>query len=209
MLRQRRLEVFQARTSEDALQAWQDEIPDLIVIDAPCVQVDPVALCRQIRAESVIPLLLLLQAQNEEKILDAYRAGADEVIIKPVSPAMFLAKINAWLRRTWTIPAEALETLNVGELSLDPARRKVFLAGGDSVKLTNLEFRLLHVLMAHPGWVLESDSLVERVWGYSGDGDKTLLKNVVYRLRRKLESDPARPRYILTEPGAGYKFRAG
>lgn len=152
--------------------------------------------------------MLLTPGRNEAHILEVYQAGVDECIVKPVSPSLFLAKVGAWLRRSWTIPAEAMEDLQVGDVRLEPARREVAIATGSAVKLTNLEFRLLHLLMTHRGQVLEPDVIIDRVWGYAGSGDSAALKNVVYRLRRKIEPDPSRPRYIQTVAGEGYTFQA-
>ena len=109
----------------------------------------------------------------------------------------------------WTVTGEALETLQVGDLRLEPAKRQVITPEGKAVRLTNLEFRLLHLLMMNRGQVLESGVIVDRVWGYIGDTDRVPLKNVVYRLRRKIEPDPSRPRYICSVGGVGYTLRPG
>ncbi len=168
-----------------------------------------IALCNSLRGESITPILMITDRQDESHILAAYKAGVDECVTKPVSPGLFLAKVTAWLRRSWTLPAEALDGVKAGELRLDPVRRMVENSAGQQIKLTNLEFRLLHVLMTNPGWTLETNVLIERVWGYRGDGDTNLLKNVVYRLRRKLEADLDNPSLILTDPGVGYKYFPG
>jgi DNA-binding response OmpR family regulator len=94
----------------------------------------------------------------------------------------------------------------VGDLRLDPAWRTILTADGSAIKLSTLEFRLLHLLMINRGQVLPSDIIVDRVWGYGGEGDSTLLKNLVYRLRRKIEPDPRQPRYIQTVAGEGYSL---
>jgi len=144
---------------------------------------------------------------NESHILKAYQAGVDECVAKPVSPALFLAKVKVWLRHSWTIPAEGLEFMQISDLYLDTHGRKVIRGAGEGIKLTNLEFRFLYLLMNNPGRILETEYIVERVWGYYGDGDSNLLKNLVYRLRRKIEPDHNSPRYIHSEPGIGYKFQ--
>jgi DNA-binding response OmpR family regulator len=132
----------------------------------------------------------------------------DEYISTPIGTGLFLAKVRVWLRRCWTVSAEALETVQASEFQLDPVRRQLTLPGGSSFKLTNLEFRVLYLLMTHEGQVLMPDVLVTRVWGYGEGQEGALLKNVIYRLRRKLESDPNQPRYIQTVAGEGYKFQA-
>ncbi len=207
-LRQRRSEAVIFGSAEEAMSGWAEEFPDLIVIDVNSSQLDAIELCRHLRTEAVVPILIFTPRNNEAHILEAYQAGADECVPKPISPALFLAKVRVWLRRSWTFPAEALDTLQIGEMRLEPMRRMVIMEGGSEVKLTTLEFRLLHLLMNHHGWVMETDDIIQRVWGYNGEGNSALLKNLVYRLRRKIEPDPSEPRHILTEAGLGYKFQA-
>jgi len=147
------LEVALAGSAEEAMTRWADGVFDLILIDVHTPQLDGVDLCRRLRAETVIPILLMTPRGNETHLLEAYQAGVDECIIKPISPSLFLAKVKTWLRRSWTVPAEALDTLQVGDIRLDPARREVITTTGSAVKLTNLEFRLLHLLMSHKAQV--------------------------------------------------------
>ncbi len=205
-LQGRGIEVILADSGEEAFNAWVQHITDLIVIDMGPDPSQAIALCKQLRAESVTPILVFSTWTDEAHILDVYQAGADECVPKPISPSLFLAKANALLRRAWTVPAEALDSLQVGNLRLDPARRMLEASDGSRIKLTNLEFRLMHLLTSHPGRTMETETLIERVWGYSGIGDHNLLKNVVYRLRRKIEPNPNSPHYIHTEVGVGYKF---
>lgn len=206
-LRQRRVEVVLAGSARDALDRWAEGTFDLIAIDVCTSQLDGIDLCRRLRAEAANPILLLTPGRNEAHVLETYQAGVDECIVKPVSPSLFLAKIGAWLRHSWTVPAEALNGLQVGDVRLEPARREVVTATGSVVRLTNLEFRLLHFLMVRRGQVLEPDVIIDRVWGYAGGGDSAALKNIVYRLRHKIEPDPSRPRYIQTVAGEGYTFQ--
>jgi DNA-binding response OmpR family regulator len=135
--------------------------------------------------------LLFLPTHHETEILEAYAAGVDEVVVKPISPAIFLAKIMAWVRRSWTVPVAGLSLVKAGSYRLDPARRCMTNPDGMEIKLTNLEFRLLLLLMSRPAYVFSGDDIVESLWGGYGNGDQVLLKNVVYRLRRKIEADPA------------------
>lgn len=206
-LQGRGMEAIQARIGEEAYLAWSQNIPDLIVIDIGPDVSQSINLCKRLREESVTPILVLSNWSDESHLLEVYQAGADECVAKPVSPALFLAKVTAWLRRAWNVPAEGLDSLYVGDLRLDPARRVLEMPDGSLVKLTNLEFRLMHLLMRHPGRTIDTDTLIERIWGYSGNGDNTLLKNVVYRLRRKIEPHPNSPVYIHTEVGQGYQFK--
>jgi DNA-binding response OmpR family regulator len=202
-LRQMGLAVTLATSAVDAWAKWEQDTFDLIVIDVFGPELDGIGLVRKLRAEVANPILLFTPNREEAHTLQAYQAGVDECVVKPVSPSLFLAKVRVWMRRTWTVPTGALQVLQVGSLSLDPARRVVVLEDGSSAKLTNLEFRLLHVLMIHAGQTLPADLIIDRVWGYSA-GDSSLLKNVVYRLRHKIEPHPGQPRYIQTVAGSGY-----
>ncbi len=113
--------------------------------------------------------------------------------------------MRAWLRRAWTVPTEALTVLDVGGLRLNPEKRLVDLPDGGQIPLTNLELRLLHLLMSHSGQVLKPSTMIDRVWGYES-AEGAVLKNMVYRLRRKIEPDPAHPHYIRTVDG-GYVYQ--
>lgn len=179
---------------------------DLIVIDIHATQASPAATVRRLRDDATIPILLILPHHDERNILDAYEAGADEVIPSPICFKVFLAKITAWLRRSWTVPTSLLDSFQVGEFHLDTAQRQLVKGSGAVVKLTGLEFRLLHLLMSHSGQVMDSGLIVNRVWGARGGGDSTLLKNLVYRVRRKIEPDPGEPRFIQAMAGEGYIF---
>jgi len=207
ILNEKNIDTTLLSSPAEALQVWSEAIPDLIVIDAYADEFGGVSLAGQLREQGVVPIILLTAINNETHLLEAYQAGVDECVIKPVSPALFLAKIKAWLRRSWTMPAESLDVIQVGGLQLDPTRRQVTTDDQQNISLTNLEFRLLHLLMTHPGWVLTTEDIVLKVWGNYGNGDSNLLKNVVYRLRRKIDPDHNNPRYIHTEAGLGYKFQ--
>lgn len=196
-----------AFTAEEALSLWERDSFDLIVIDAQTPNLNAIELCRQLRLVAVNPILLLPFQADEVYLLSAYEAGVDDCLVKPVSPRLFLAKVLAWQRRAWTVPTEALDSLHTAGVQLDPARRELMTANGAVIKLTNLEFRLLHLLMSHPGCPIDSNLIVERVWGYEGNGEGALLKNLVYRLRRKIEPDPAQPRYLQMVAGEGYVFQ--
>ena len=206
ILNEKNMDTTLLGSPEETLQVWSEAIPDLVVIDSYSVEFDSISLVRQLREQGVVPIILLTASNNETHVLEAYRAGVDECVIKPVSPALLLAKVKAWLRRTWTMPAESLDVIQVGGLQLDPAKRQVMTDEQQTINLTTLEFRLLHLLMTHPGWVLTTEDIVQKVWGFHGNGDSNLLKNVVYRLRRKVDPDQGNPRYIHTETGLGYKF---
>lgn len=184
-----------------AMERSVEEIPDLIVIDVNASHAQRIELCRKFRSLSKSPILLFLPSNHEPEILEAYQAGVDECVVKPISPAIFLAKIMAWARRSWSEP---MTPRSAGRLRLDPARRSAFGPDGHEIKLTNLEFRLLHLLMSRPGYVFPTEEIIQTVWGTQGD--VVLLKNVVYRLRRKMGEDASQTHLIQTFPG-GYSFQ--
>lgn len=205
ILRQQGLIVVQETSIERAVDRWSTEMPDLVVIDLNLEHEARMELYEKFRAVSVAPILLFLPAYHETEILEAYHAGVDDVVVKPVSPAIFLAKIFAWMRRSWTVPIDNLSLVKAGRHGLDPARRCLIDPAGVEIRLTNLEFRLLHLLMSRPGFVFSVEEIIESIWGGYGNGDQILLKNVVYRLRKKIEEDPSRPLFLQTGQG-GYSF---
>ena len=206
ILRQQGLIVILETSLEKAVDHWSMEMPDLVVIDIDITHQDPMLLYKKFRAVSVAPILLFLPAHHETQILEAYAAGVDEVVVKPISPAIFLAKIVAWVRRSWTLPVDGLSLVKAGKHRLDPTRRCLIDPNEQEIKLTNLEFRLLHLLMSRPAFVFSAEDIIQSIWGGFGSGDQVLLKNVVYRLRRKIEVDPGHPTLLQTWQG-GYSFQ--
>jgi DNA-binding response OmpR family regulator len=123
-----------------------------------------------------------------------------------VSPSLFNAKVQVWLRRSWSSTARTLAPAKFAGMSLFPSERMIMMRNGQAVHLTNLELRLLYYLAGRIGETVTTDELNQRVWGYTSEADNTMLKNVVYRLRRKIETDPANPKIIQTVSGGGYKL---
>ena len=191
----------------EALEHWADTTPDMIIIDNRTWQMENIEFCRKLRDETVGPILMFISQNDESLLLDAYEAGVDECVPQPVSPRLFMVKIQAWLRRIKMVPSTLLEDRQAGDFCLDENRRLLFLPDGTPMRLTHLEARLLYLLMNTPNEVLETPGLVQRIWGFYGQGDEALLKNLVYRLRRKIEPNPTQPRYLLTEGGMGYRFQ--
>jgi DNA-binding response OmpR family regulator len=206
ILRQRGLIVVLERSIEKAVDRWSTEMLDLVVIDLNVEHRERMELYQKFRAVSVAPILLFVPTYHETEILEAYHVGVDDVVVKPVSPAVFLAKILAWMRRSWTVPIDTLSLVKAGKHRLDPSRRCLVDPDGIEIKLTNLEFRLLHLLMSRPGFVFSLEEIIESIWGGYGSGDQVLLKNVVYRLRKKIEEDPSHPLFLQTGQG-GYSFQ--
>jgi len=204
-LEQRGIMSLVAVSVTQAESQWAESSPDLGIADIYTSQIDALALCRQLRAQTANPLLVLCGHSDESALLTIYEAGADECMVRPVSVPLFLAKIRAWLRHAWTVPVHTLEPRVCGSLRLEPERRCLVRGNGQAAPLTSLEFRLLHTLMCYPRHVFSPEVLLDAVWGIS-DGDHIALKNVIYRLRHKIEPDPCQPRYVMTVPG-GYTFR--
>lgn len=201
LIREKGLVAILETVVQRALDRALEDIPDLIVVDINGSHAQRVELCKKYRSLTSSPILLFLPSNNEGEILEAYQAGADECVVKPISPAIFLAKIIAWSRRSWSQPMSSVGT---SKLKLDPSHRSAIGGGGREIRLTNLEFRLLHLLMSRPGYVFKADEIMQTVWGME-KADLALLKNVVYRLRKKIEEETGEAHLIQTRPG-GYSF---
>lgn len=189
-----------------AVHHWAEHTPDLIVFDVELPEGRLADLVARLRGESIVPIVLLTSNKTEEFALKVYKAGADECIHKPVSPDLLEARLKVWCRRTGTASLDLLEPLRIGDVQLIPSDRALILRGGSPIRLTPLEMRLMYCLMGKPGRAFTSDELCQRIWRDSPEGDRATLKNTVYRLRQKIETDPARPLYICTVPGVGYQF---
>jgi DNA-binding response OmpR family regulator len=208
-LQQQQMNVVLESDPGRALQRCEAEAPDLIVLDMSLSEELTLQLVRTLRAEMVAPILLLTPVRTEEHLVEAYDAGADDCMLKPVSPSLFQAKIKVWLRRSWSVSTDTLDPIRVGKLHLFPGERMIVLDNSQAIRLTNLELRLIYYLMSRADHTVSIEELNQRVWGYAGDGDNTMLKNVVYRLRRKMEADPSDPQFIQTVVGAGYRLVSG
>src|SRR5215216_420821 len=203
---QQHLQVVLESHPARAFQRWIDEAPDMIVIDIEPVELLALSVVNQLREQAVIPILLLGSDPTNKFMLEAYEAGVDEYILKPIEPSLLHAKIKACLRRTWSIPVGMLDALKVGDIRFLPAERTLILEGQPPIRMTNLELRLMYYLMSHSGRTITPEELCQRVWGTDREPNKATLKNVVYRLRLKLEPDPTHPHYIRTVAG-GYQFK--
>lgn len=190
---------------EKAVELWSTELPDLVVLDVMGEHEALIQLCLRFRSVCTAPLLVFLPAYHESEILDAYAAGADEVVVKPISPAIFLAKILAWGRRCWILPMYYLPPLTAGNYHLEPARRCMLGPYGSRSNLSTLEFRLLHLLMSRPGRIFAAEEIIHSLWGGFGSTDQVLLKNLICQLQKKIEVDPARPTLLRTWPN-GHSF---
>jgi DNA-binding response OmpR family regulator len=197
------LAVTTAHSLDRAMKTWLERPADLIVL---ALGDDSLADVRCTRTETPVPLIVLINTIEEDTHFSLLEAGADLVVSRPFSARLLIAQVQALMRRAGTVPLFSLPTLSQAGLTLDAANRTVEVAGHRSRRLTHLEFRLLYTLMTHRGQVLPAEVIVERVWGYSGRGDKELVRGLVSRLRAKVEPEPRNPRHIRTVPGLGYSF---
>ncbi|MEJ2354050.1 MAG: response regulator transcription factor [Anaerolineales bacterium] len=203
-LRRAGFEVIKAYDGQMALDRWQADSPDLIILDLNLPKLDGLSVCRRIRAQADTPIIMLTVRGDEDDIVQGLQLGADDYIVKPFSPRQLVARVEAVLRR-YGSPPNAPGPLTVGDLTLDTSRCTVFRAGELVAKLTRLECRLLEILLLNRGQVLSTDGLIDHIWGPQG-GDRDMLKQLVYRLRRKIEDSPSNPVYIETIPGVGYSL---
>ncbi len=201
-LRQAGYMVLEAQDGPSALSTFERERPDLVILDVNLPRLNGFEVLKKIRAVSgTIPVMMLTVRTAEEDQVRALDLGADDYLGKPFSPRALLARVRALLRRAGV---ERPAPLTSGDLALDLETQSVRVRGGDWVRLTNLEVRLLQLLLANGGHTLPLERLTSHVWGYRGLGDRQLLKQLVHRLRRKIEADPASPRYLVTVSGVGY-----
>ena len=195
--------VVKAADGAAALDAFQREQPDLAVLDINLPKMSGFDVAQKLRERSKIPLLMLTARNEEEDVVRALGIGADDYLSKPFSPKILLARVKALLRR---VGLEAEETVAFRGLSLDAAELTLRGLPSGDVRLTPLEARFLQLLFAHGGRTVPTDRLLVHVWGNRAGGNRQLLKQLVHRLRHKVEADPASPRLIKTVPNAGYSI---
>jgi len=201
-LRQAGYLVLEARDGPTAIDTFERERPDLVILDVNMPRLNGFEVLKRIRAGgSSTPVMMLTVRSAEEDQVRGLDLGADDYLAKPFSPRTLLARVRALLRRAGV---ERPAPLTSGDLVLDLSNQSVCVRGGAPARLTNLEARLLQLLLANGGHTLPLDRLTSHVWGDRGLGDRQLLKQLVHRLRRKIEEDPATPRYLVTVSGVGY-----
>ena len=206
ILRQEGYDVNSVIDSSHAEQAWSDQLTDLLILDETVIDNGLLRRIESVRGGSVVAMLLLADSATEADIVSAYDVGIDDYLSKPYSYQMLLAHVNAQMRRARVVPSTLVPDLSAANLNLDPERHTVMLPNGHIRQLTNLEFRLLYCLMVNRGHVLTTETIIEKVWGYTGEGDRNLLKSLISRLRAKVEPSPREPKLITTVPGVGYTF---
>jgi len=202
MLHKEGFEVIQAYDGAAGLERWKKEKPDLVVLDVIMPKISGFEVCRRIRAAGDTPILMLTVRSEEEDILNGFEIGADDYIVKPFSPGQLVARVKAILRRSKgkLINPEIV----VGNVTIYPGRREVEIESHpEPISLTHLENQLLEYLMINAGQVLTIEMIIDHVWGPDA-ADRDMLRQLVHRLRSKIEDDPSQPVYIKTVPGLGY-----
>ncbi|GAA5161041.1 MtrAB system response regulator MtrA [Ornithinimicrobium tianjinense] len=184
-----------------ALPTFRELRPDLVLLDVMLPTVDGIEVCRQLRQESGVPIVMLTARTDTRDVVGGLEAGADDYVVKPFKPQELLARVRARLRR---LDTEDDGRLQVGDITIDVAGHEVT-RGGEPISLTPLEFDLLVALASKPSQVFDRESLLEQVWGYRHAGDTRLVNVHVQRLRSKIEKDPENPQIVVTVRGVGYK----
>jgi two-component system KDP operon response regulator KdpE len=196
--------VLEAATGQDALNEVVRQHPDIIILDLGLPDIDGIEVTRRLREWSQTPIVVLSVREAEGDKVAALDAGADDYLTKPFGTGELMARIRVALRRAEQPADETV--LEIDALKMDLGRRLVTV-GGRSVALTPTEYEILRLLLQNAGKVLTHNQLLRRVWGPPYENEMHILRVNVSNLRRKLEPDPARPHYIMTEPGVGYRLR--
>lgn len=196
--------VFEAAGGQEALSGVIDDRPDMVILDLGLPDIDGVEVTRRLREWTPIPIIILSVRDQEQDKIAALDAGADDYLTKPFGIGELLARMRVALRRATTPQADPVFT-SAG-LVVDLARR-VVLIDSQEVQLTPTEYDLLRVFVTHAGKVLTHRQLLRQVWGVGYEDEMHILRVNISNLRRKIEPDPSRPSYIVTEPGVGYRLR--
>ncbi len=194
-----------AGTGQAALKAAADRPPDLIVLDLGLPDLDGTEVCRRLREDSKVPIIILSARDRETDKVRALDLGADDFVTKPFGPEELLARMRVALRRVAADSGEASGLLQAGDLTIDYDRRRV-VRGGSEIRLTPKEFELLSLLAKNHDRVLTHRAILKAVWGPNAVNQPEHLWALVAQLRKKIEPDPTAPRYLLSEPWVGYRF---
>lgn len=206
LLQQAGLLVQSVSDLEQAVLQWSHDPLDLIVVALDDgSHIDRKQLI-QLRGQTAVPILLISESLSSSQQVQCYEDGIGLVILRPYHVRVLLAQVRALLRRTAGVPFFSLPSLTLMDITLDPAARTVSVEESEPKRLTQLEFRLLYTLMTHAKQIIPTERIVELVWGYSGEGNRELVRGLVQRLRSKVEVDPGNPQFIRTEAGIGYYF---
>jgi DNA-binding response OmpR family regulator len=199
-------EVIEAFRGMQAIEQLRSKLPDLILLDVMMPDIDGFEVLRIIRETSSVPVIMLTAKGEEEDRVQGLELGADDYITKPFSPRELVSRVRAVLRRTEISGGTSHEPIVVDDrLKIDFDRREVWVEG-QLIQLRPTEYRLLYHLVQNAGWVITHDQLLAKVWGYEYRDEPHYVRLYINYLRKKLEKDPANPKYILTERGVGYRF---
>ena len=196
--------IFEAANGEEALNAVISDRPDIIILDLGLPDIDGIEVTRRLREWSQTPIIILSVREAEQDKIAALDAGADDYLTKPFGTGELMARMRVVMRRQSSKPEEPI--LQVDELRMDLSRRLVSIRGVD-ISLTPTEYDILRLLMQNAGKVITHHHLLRQVWGNAYESEMHILRVNISNLRRKIELDPSRPHYILTEPGVGYRLR--
>jgi two-component system KDP operon response regulator KdpE len=202
-LKARGYEVDQAPTGERALELAAERHPDAVILDIGLPGVDGIEVVRGLRGWSTVPIIMLTVREHEADKIEALDAGADDYVTKPFSMGELLARLRAALRRRAPDDEEAVVATD--DFTIDLAAKRVQ-RNGEDVHLTPLEWGIVEVLVRHPGKLVAQRQLLQEVWGPQYETETNYLRLYLAQIRRKLEPEPSRPRYFVTEPGMGYRF---
>jgi DNA-binding response OmpR family regulator len=199
-------QVIEAYNGMQALERMRTSLPDLVLLDVMMPDIDGFEVLRTIREISQVPVIMLTAKGEEDDRVRGLELGADDYITKPFSPREMVSRVRAVLRRTETTASTTHGLIQVDEhLKINVDRREVWL-DGELVQLRPTEYRLLYYLVQNAGWVLTHDQILSKVWGYEYRDEPHYVRLYINYLRKKIEADPANPKYILTERGVGYRF---
>lgn len=202
------LEDFQVVVSGDgerALDQFEDETPDLVILDVGIPRLDGMEVCRHLRASSDVPVIIVTSRGRDCDVIEGLDAGADDYLCKPFSAGVLLARVNAVLRRRLSRFETPIDWFEIDDLVIDLAGRTVT-RSGKPVRLTPVEYNLLTLLVRNCGKVLTSAQILDQVWGADYQAEVQILRTHICRLRSKIEPNNSRPTIIVTEPGVGYRL---
>jgi two-component system KDP operon response regulator KdpE len=205
LLRSRGYDVDVAATGAEAVRIFNGQRPDLIVLDLGLPDIDGTEVCRQIRAESALPIIVLSARGAEADKVNALELGADDYVTKPFSPDELVARIRVALRRVLAASESSSGRLRVGDLTIDYDRHRV-VRGTDEIRLTPKEFDLLAFLARNADKVLTHRAILKAIWGPYAVNEPEHLWVLIGQLRKKIEPDPSKPQYLISEPWVGYRF---
>ncbi len=197
--------VLEAETGAEGIDLAATQHPDLVVLDLGLADISGAELCREIRRFATMPIVVLSARHEEDEKVRLLSLGADDYVTKPFSTVELLARVKAQLRRARTLTAPQETPIVTGELSIDIARR-ILLRSGQPVRLTPIEWNIVRALVLSAGRTLTHQQLFDAVWGREFGDPQRYLRVHITNLRRKIEARPASPRFVVTEPGVGYRF---